>query len=394
MSLSIRDILILDFFNGKPVHARVPEFQQDIYGADANTRIHDLIDEGWIRHSRPQETLNMLPDKALAGLLTRKGLPAEGTHSELVRLVSQEIPEAEYAHAVPKVFVATADGKLEMAHHMAYILNVRGNYGFSEGEIGEAQRVLSSKGGSCTAQDILSRVFQDKSTIYVMAGEWTKLRNLYFTRANFCLRFRKNEQALSYLFLVFFLDMSGMENRNSLVRYEKLFPTQKGIIILMRELADELSLDSRALKSTFLTSIARMAPRLPFAYFSPQVMGDILLDRLRGIEFDRTRYMPMRNLPDPTAGAYHYAAEPETPARTAASASESFLIQRRVTPPVPPVLRMPSFTAPTPFIPSDAKKKPAPAKKETKQEPPQKEEKPKGMFGKLRGLFSDNSDKK
>lgn len=394
MSLSIRDILILDFFNGKPVHARVPEFQQDIYGADANTRIHDLIDEGWIRHSRPQETLNMLPDKALAGLLTRHALAADGTHTELVRLVSQEIPEEEYAHAVPKVYVATADGKLEMAHHMAYILNVRGNYGFSEGEIGEAQRVLAAKGGSCTAQDILSRVFQDKSAIYVMAGEWTKLRNLYFTRANFCLRFRKNERALSYLFLVFFLDMSGMENRNSLVRYEKLFPTQKGIIILMRELADELSLDSRALKSTFLTSIARMAPRLPFAYFSPQVMGDILLDRLRGIEFDRTRYMPMRNLPDPTAGAYHYAAEPEAPVRTAASASESFLIQRRVTPPVPPVLRMPSFTAPTPFVPSDAKKKTAPIKTEMKKEPPKKEEKPKSMFGKLRGLFSDDPDTK
>lgn len=391
MSLSIRDILILDFFNGKPVHARVPEFQQDIYGADANTRIHDLIDEGWIRHSRPQETLNMLPDKALADLLSRHELAADGTHAELVRLVSQEIPEEEYAHAVPKVYVATADGKLEMAHHMAYILNVRGNYGFSEGEIGEAQRTLSAKEESCTAQDILSRAFQDKSALFVMAGEWTKLRNLYFTRANFCLRFHKNEPALSYLFLVFFLDMSGMENRNSLVRYEKLFPTQKGIIILMRELADELSLDSRALKSTFLTSIARMAPRLPFAYFSPQVMGDILLDRLRGIEFDRTRYMPLRNLPDPTAGAYHYAAEPDEPARVS-SAGESFLIDRRMTPPVPPVLRMPSFTAPKPFVPPKVTLRIDPPKRETPAAPKKEikeEEKPKGMLGKLRGLFSD-----
>ena len=33
MSLSIRDILILDYFNGKPVHAAVPKYQQDLYGA-------------------------------------------------------------------------------------------------------------------------------------------------------------------------------------------------------------------------------------------------------------------------------------------------------------------------------------------------------------------------
>lgn len=61
--------------------------------------------------------------------------------------------------------------------------------------------------------------------------------------------------------------MSGMENRNMLVQYDKLFPTQKGIIILMNQLRTELGLNDRAVKSAFLTTIARMAPRLPFSYF-------------------------------------------------------------------------------------------------------------------------------
>ena len=44
MNLSIQDVLILDFFNGKPVHALIPEYQRDLYGADANARIHDLCE--------------------------------------------------------------------------------------------------------------------------------------------------------------------------------------------------------------------------------------------------------------------------------------------------------------------------------------------------------------
>lgn len=52
-----------------------------------------------------------------------------------------------------------------------------------------------------------------------------------------------------------------------LVQYDKLFPTQKGIIILMNQLRTELGLNDRAVKSAFLTTIARMAPRLPFSYF-------------------------------------------------------------------------------------------------------------------------------
>lgn len=395
MSLSIRDVLVLDFFNGKPVHAEVPAFQQDIYGNDANTRIHDLCDEGWIRHSRPQETVNLLPDKALAHFLLAHGLPSTGSHAELVGRVINEIPEEEYAHAVPKVYVATADGNQEIAHHMAYILNVRGNYGFSEGEIGDAQRTLSAKDASTTAPNILTYAFQQKSALFVMAGEWTKLRNLYFTWANFCLRFQKNEDALTYLCLVFFLDMSGMENRNSLVQYEKLFPTQKGIILLMNQIRGELSLTDTAMKSFFLTAIARTAPRIPFSYFSPQTMGTLLLERLSGIEFSHQKYDALRNQPDATAGAYHCNEPGERDTeKTNSRPADAFLIKRKALPTVPPVLRVPTFTAPPPFIPPGTKREETSPEKA--KPPLPKENKPSGWLGKIQHFLkgTEEDDKK
>ena len=139
MALSIRDILILDYFDGKPVHHKIPPYKLKIYGQDANDRIGLLYENGWIRYSRPQETVSMLPDKALSDFLKRYGLSGEGSHAELTGRVISQIPESDYAHGVPKIYVLTKEGKAEIGHHMAYVLNVRENYGLTEGEIGESQ---------------------------------------------------------------------------------------------------------------------------------------------------------------------------------------------------------------------------------------------------------------
>lgn len=101
-------------------------------------------------------------------------------------------------------------------------------------------------------------------------------------------------------------------------------------------------------------------------------MGDILIERLNGIEFSHVKYLPYRNPPDPTSTAYRYVAGPrDDTEKTDSQPSASFLIQRKVTPPVPPVLRLPTFTAPPPFHPPETVKKPEPKP----APPPVKEEK-------------------
>ena len=36
MGLSVREILILDYFDGKPVHAKMPSYLYATYGSDAD----------------------------------------------------------------------------------------------------------------------------------------------------------------------------------------------------------------------------------------------------------------------------------------------------------------------------------------------------------------------
>lgn len=386
MGLSIKDILLLDYFDGKALHHKVPNYKYNIYGNDANTRINWLMEDGWIRASKPQETVSLLPDKVLSDFLERYHLSGEGTHAELVGRVVSKIPEKDYAHGVPKIYVLTKEGQAEIGHHMAYILNVRENYGLTEGEIGESQRALSARGESYTARAILYRAFQQKIAIYTMAGEWSKLRNMYYTVANFYIRIKHNDYALPYLYLVFFMDMSGMGNKNNLVPYENLFPTQKGMILLMDELRKGLHMTLDDVKGSFLSSIARMAPSLPFSYFSPQVMASMLLERLRGIDFNGTKYICDKNVPDPSSKAYHYVpygrseARPRHP-RTAA-------VKPKIM--APPVLRMPTFTAPPPFRPSEGAfpkstmpVQPKPAAKGIVKEGKKKS----SLFAKLKKLF-------
>ncbi len=381
MGLSIKDILLLDYLDGKPVHHKVPPYKYNLYGSDADARISSLYENGWIRYSKPQETVSMLPDKALSDFLAHYDLPGDGSHAELVGRVIAKVPEKDYAHGVPKIYVLTREGKAEVGHHMAYILNARENYGLTEGEIGESQTALASRGESFTARDILYRAFQQKIALYTMAGEWSKLRNMYYTVANFYLRIKRNADALPYLYLVFFLDMSGMGNKNNLVPYENLFPTQKGMILLMDEIRRGLHMTMNEVKSAFLSSIARMAPSLPFSYFSPQVMASMLLERLEGNAFNPTRYICDRNVPDPSAKGYHYVPYGRSEARPV------HVNAHRVAPKklAPPVLHMPTFTPPPPFIPSEEKRKTPPPKKEMPKA--ETEEKKSGFLGKLKKFF-------
>ena len=382
MGLSIKDILLLDYFDGKPVHHKMPTYKYSLYGEGADARISSLLANGWIRYSKPSETLSMLPDKALSDFLLHYNLSGEGSHAELVGRVIANVPEKDYAHGVPKVYVLTREGKAEVGRHMAYVLNARENYGLTEGEIGESQTALSARGESYTARAILYRAFQQKISLYTMAGEWSKLRNMYYTVANFYLRIKRNEEALPYLYLVFFMDMSGMGNKNNLVPYENLFPTQKGMILLMDEIRRGLHMPLPKVKSAFLSSIARMAPPLPFAYFSPQVMAAMLIERLEGHAFNPTHYISVRNVPDPGAKAYHYVPYGRSEAHVATETIQ------RVQPKkiAPPKLHMPTFTPPPPFIPTEEKV----ARKEIpKAEAPKEEqaEKKSGFLGRLKKLF-------
>lgn len=352
MGLPIRDILLLDYLDGKPLHTKVPSYQEKVLGGNTNQRLQLLLEAGWIRQTKPQETVNMLPDQALADFLAHHGYDSKGSHVELVRRVIENIPENAYEYAVPKLYIATARGKREMTGHMAYILNARGNYGLTEGEIGEAQRILVSRGASCSAKNILLRAFLQKVDILNMSGEWTRLRNLYFTMANFYVRDENARQALTMLYLVFLLDMSGMGNRNHLVSYEELFPTQKGIILLMDQLRRTLQLSDSELKGDFLSSIARYGPRLPFSYFSPQIIFKILMERLQGNDFDRTGYIVHANTPDPDSRAYHFQVSHFTPLTFKEKQKElerqkPLQLKRNIQPTVPPVMRISSVsTAP------------------------------------------------
>lgn len=384
--MQIRDILLLDYFDGKPVHAKVPEYKKAVYGDDANTRIDLLYAGGWVRYSTPSETVRLLPDKALVQFLHRYNLSGDGSHADLVRRVVQNIPEKDYAHVVPKIYLVTQKGRTEISHHMAYVLNVRENYGLTEGEIGEAQKLLELRGKPFTVRDILYHAFLRKMSLYEMGGKWAKLRNMYYICASFFLRAKKKREALDYFYLVFLIDMSGMGNNNHLVPYENLFPTQKGIIFMMDQVRKSLGLSDDEVRSSFLSTVARMAPRLPFSYFSPTVMADMLVDRFHGIDFSGAAYLDKRNTPEKQAAGYHYV-----PYNLPASGKKPAPLPKNVVQPhfgEPFTLKASRPKEPLPFVPREEEEK---AKKNINTAPIVKEPPPqmpkKSLLNRIKNLF-------
>ena len=113
-------------------------------------------------------------------------------------------------------------------------------------------------------------------------------------------------------------------------------------------------------------------------------MASMLLERLSGIDFNGTKYICDRNVPDPSSGAYHYVPYGRSEARPAARTRH--IVKPKIM--APPVLRMPTFTAPAPFCPSEAgKPEVAPAQEIEKPAPPKEEKKEKGILAKIKKLF-------
>ena len=70
------------------------------------------------------------------------------------------------------------------------------------------------------------------------------------------------------------------------------------MILLLDEVRHRENMTAEEVKAAFLSSVARMAPRLPFSYFSPQVMAAQLLERLRGVPFNGAKYIAEHYLED------------------------------------------------------------------------------------------------
>ena len=110
------------------------------------------------------------------------------------------------------------------------------------------------------------------------------------------------------------------------------------------------------------------------------MMASMLLERLRGRDFNGTRYIADRNVPDPSSKSYHYVpygrSEARTPLRRTPAVKPKIM--------APPVLRMPTFspsenTPPLPKVPRPGPEKPVMPK-------PSRKEK-KGLLDRIKDLF-------
>ncbi len=67
MSLSVKDILLLDYFDNKPLHTEISVYKEKIYGKNTHERLLSLLDNGWIRYSTPKESFAHASGKSLVG---------------------------------------------------------------------------------------------------------------------------------------------------------------------------------------------------------------------------------------------------------------------------------------------------------------------------------------
>ena len=78
------------------------------------------------------------------------------------------------------------------------------------------------------------------------------------------------------------------------------------MILLLDEVRHRENMTAEEVKAAFRFFCRAHGAETAVLLFSPQVMAAQLLERLRGVPFNGAKYIAERNVPDPSAGAYHY----------------------------------------------------------------------------------------
>lgn len=141
----------------------------------------------------------------------------------------------------------------------------------------------------------------------------TKNKNYGLVRNNylnisFLFKSAKNQiERLRYLLLTIYIDLSGMSNDNTVEEYELLDWVFETTLWKEISIAKKKSkFDDESLLNLLSESVLKIINCLPFSYFTVDVIGKIIIDKLNGEENLLNKYEQYKNIPELNSSNYNY----------------------------------------------------------------------------------------
>lgn len=297
--LPVADLLLLNEFNGRQEGYTLSNYKVEEYGADYLPRVQELIKAGYLEFEGPEGALNALTIPLLKEILRTNNQKVSGNKPELVKRILDNISSEKYS--VPKIYVATERGQVELETRWAYIENRREMYGFLNSEISALENAEGTD-----SEKILEKLFVRDIIKQGVACNFGLLRNAYFNAHKFFKNRGRLVDSVSALLSAIYFDLTGMRNNNTVESYSSMsyvFETS-----LWSELDKErtvLKLSDKELMLLFDDAVDA-ATKPSFSYFDIHTMKGLILERLAGQMDLLNRYSRFRNIPSEDNPNYNY----------------------------------------------------------------------------------------
>ena len=323
MELSVKDVYLLDFYNGRIKDYTISESQYSVYGADYKKRVQWLLENGYFTFENDEEALMHLTNKELQDILKANLQKSSGVKKVLVQRIMENVSREEYISKVEHRYKITDKGKNEIEDKAIYLESKDKGYGFLETEIAHVENEFK-KQGNFDKDEVLLFLFNKKIDEQKSKKNYEQLRYSFLSLSHYFVRRGKLEDALKTSLLSIYIDFSGMDDKNKVSTYKN---SNEYIEInrflneafFARDLSSNiisLNVDVSNLAELLREALCFYGLRLPFQYYDDDVFCNMIIDALNGekdilVKYEKYRNVPEGNNPNYKLGYYCEAFEDE-----------------------------------------------------------------------------------
>lgn len=297
MSLSIKELYILDYFYNRPIEEKVSEYRVSQFGNDYYPLLQKLILNGYLRISNIQDEIYMLIIPELKTILKTKKLKISGRKNELISRIFDNFSEKELQiYSKGKYYVLTTLGKTIINENEIYILNKDVPYPYPIELLKTTKDKLKIINPNISDKEILYYITCRETDHLLKEKNYFRLRSHLIYEAETSLKLGYSTNSLISYIQILTLDISGCselskETSNGIQRYERiqLFPI---FLTNIRQVIIASNISSDNLNELITKIVNKIINQLPFSYFKSENIILIIKEYINGNIIDFSKVKP------------------------------------------------------------------------------------------------------
>lgn len=286
-TLPYKKAQMLLYWSGKLKSHIVPSYDISKYGHGLKLIADEFLNQGFLRLSTPVENIEKASVSELKQFLKSVGEKHTGNKLELSQRIINNYSDTLIVSTFNRSFYVLTDlGNQQISQNSVFFLADKFNCGLTELEIKIAAESLQELPDYKVLIEILNRKLQND----IENNDWNLYNTHLRTLAQICIEYEEYENAVSYLWLKVYNELSGIKNP----WYGDALPRVNGIeyvqietetIKKLDESINALSWNLDNFREYVLSNCLDIIPNYVFHYYSVDNVLSIVCEQLIGINY-------------------------------------------------------------------------------------------------------------